>query len=90
MMNVHAYAMQCNYGAKHLRCYSLDWHKAQANNSQTLDFKSLGLELSLEESYLVHGLNQNCPSVHNLYKIEELWCGLVNVFLPSSNPFAVF
>jgi hypothetical protein len=20
-MNVHAYAMQCSYGAKHLRCY---------------------------------------------------------------------
>jgi hypothetical protein len=22
MMNVHADAMQCNYGAKHLRCYT--------------------------------------------------------------------
>jgi hypothetical protein len=22
MMHVHAYAMQCNYGAKHLRCYN--------------------------------------------------------------------
>jgi ribosomal 30S subunit maturation factor RimM len=67
MMHAYAHAMQYNYGAKHLRCYSRNWGSDQRKMKQDLLLKIERWDKIAEEREL-----SNAEWAYSYEKEEEL------------------
>jgi hypothetical protein len=69
-MHVHAYAMQCNYGAKHLRCYNCPFQNiclSNVNGTSFMYLTSLSIYNDHWKSFMKFGIKKSHEMISYIF-----------------------